>query len=176
MGRAPALNSHPVSALTQPADLERLFQEAADDLARYFSRRHGGGAELSQDLVQETFLEMAKGMEQGRRPRSPRGYLFGIARHVSQAAWQRHYRERELVSEQAAETVPIAAPDERLAAARETIEALPPLHREILELRFSQQLSYAEIAEALAIPLGTVRSRLHHAIVAVRDRLQDEPA
>jgi RNA polymerase sigma-70 factor (ECF subfamily) len=59
-------------------------------------------------------------------------------------------------------------------AARETISALEPVQREILDLRFAQGLSYAEIAEALGIPIGTVRSRLHHAVAEVRHRLESE--
>jgi RNA polymerase sigma-70 factor (ECF subfamily) len=59
-------------------------------------------------------------------------------------------------------------------AARETISTLEPVQREILDLRFAQSLSYAEIAEALGIPIGTVRSRLHHAVAEVRHRLQSE--
>lgn len=72
------------------------------------------------------------------------------------------------------ETVPAAPPDDRVEIAREVIEALPPLQREILELRFTQQLSYAEIAEALSIPVGTVRSRLHNAIAMVRESIAAE--
>lgn len=156
-----------------PLMLERLFTESAEDLARYFSRRHGVG-ERVQDLVQETFLQMAKGLRDGRQPRCARGYLFGIARHLSQAAWQERADNPVLAFDAAAE---VAAPaqDDRIAAAHETIAALEPVQREILELRFSHDLSYAEIAESLAIPIGTVRSRLHHAIAAVRLRLESAP-
>jgi RNA polymerase sigma-70 factor (ECF subfamily) len=157
-------------AIAEPSDLERLFQDAADDLTHYFVRRHGDGSEAPQDLVQETFLEMARGLDRGGKPRSLRAYLFGIARHVSLAAWKRRDRERVHRSE-TREDVVSAAPDERVETAREVIESLPPLQREILELRFTQQLSYAEIAEALGIPVGTVRSRLHHAIAMVRERV-----
>ncbi|MCB1085465.1 MAG: RNA polymerase sigma factor [Verrucomicrobiae bacterium] len=166
-----------MEAVQTPINLEALFKDASDDLARYFSRRHGGSGDASQDLVQETFAELARGLEEGRRPRSPRAYLFGIARNVSLAAWRRRYLEREwLATDVATETVAAPSPDERVAVAVETIAALPDLQREILDLRFSQQLSYAEIAEALDIPVGTVRSRLHHAIRAVRKRIEsDEP-
>jgi RNA polymerase sigma-70 factor (ECF subfamily) len=153
--------------------LERLFTESATDLARYFSRRHGVG-DLVQDLVQETFLQLARGLREGRQYKCARGYLFGIARHLSQAAWTDHGRNVVVPFEPGAEEIPAAAPDERVAAARETIAALPSLQREILELRFSQGLSYAEIAEALEIPVGTVRSRLHHAVAEVRSHLEIE--
>jgi RNA polymerase sigma-70 factor (ECF subfamily) len=118
---------------------------------------------------------MARGLSKGSQPESPRGYLFGIARRVSQAAWRRSYREREAVSlDIPTETLAAPKVDDRIAAAHELIAAMPDLQREILDLRFSQQLSYAEIAEALDIPLGTVRSRLHHALIAVRERLAED--
>ncbi len=101
-----------------------------------------------------------------------RGYLFGIARHLSQAAWSK----RAEVIPLNAELHDVAEPtqDDRVEAARETISALEPVQREILDLRFAQGLSYAEIAEALSIPIGTVRSRLHHAVAEVRHRLESE--
>lgn len=152
--------------------LERLFTESAGDLTRYFTRRHGG-EEGVQDLVQETFLEMARGLRDGKSPKCARGYLFGIARHLSQAVWSR--RDDKIVPFDTA-TTEVASPiqDERVEAARETISALEPVQREILDLRFAQSLSYAEIAEALSIPIGTVRSRLHHAVAEVRHRLKSE--
>lgn len=166
----------------QPPLLERLFAESAGDLARYFSRRHGGVAEVVQDLVQETFLQMARGLKEGRQLKCARGYLFGIARHLSQAAWERKSREVvvpfDTVAAVADANARAHAPvrDDRVDAARETIAGLPPMQREILDLRFSQGLSYAEIAEALGIPVGTVRSRLHHAVAAVRSRLDGTAA
>jgi RNA polymerase sigma-70 factor (ECF subfamily) len=160
-----------VDTTNQPPLLERLFKESAGDLTRYFVRRHGGD-EGVQDLVQETFLQMARGIRDGKSPKCARGYLFGIARHLSQAAWT----ERAEVIPLNAELHDVAAPvdDERIKAARETISALEPVQREILDLRFAQGLSYAEIAEALDIPIGTVRSRLHHAVAEVRHRLESE--
>lgn len=134
--------------------------------------------EVSQDLVQDTFVEMAKGLEKGARPDSPRAYLFGIARHLSRAAWRRGYREREVISPalKTEPTVEVAVPeDARIELAYDAIAALSPDHREVLDLRFSHQLSYAEIAEVLAIPVGTVRSRLHHAINAVRRQIAVKP-
>ena len=151
-------------------DLDRLFRESAADLTRYFSRRHSDG-ESPQDLVQQTFLELARGLDKGRRPESMRGYLFGIARHVSLAAWKRRDRDRAFSAETEPELVADPPADDRIDAARELIAAMPPLQREVLELRFSQDLSYAEIAAALNIPVGTVRSRLHHAVAAMRRQL-----
>lgn len=155
--------------------LEQLFAENAGELARYFARRHGAGDGV-EDLVQETFFQMARGLDGGRAPRCARGYLFGIARHVSQAAWSRRAQSRAREVSLEEERVEVAAPevDARVEAARETMAGLEPLQREVLELRYGQGLSYAEIAEVLGIPLGTVRSRLHHAVARVRERLAAE--
>lgn len=160
----------------QPASslLERLFAESAEELTRFFTRRHEG-IETVRDLVQETFLQMARGMSEGKSPQCARGYLFGIARHVSHAAWRQREEHKVLpFDDTAAQETATPAADERVDAARETIAALEPLQREILDLRFAQGLSYAEIAAALGIPVGTVRSRLHHAVAEVRQRLESD--
>ena len=154
-------------------DLERLFTESTDDLTRYFARRNGVG-DLVRDLVQETFLQMTAAVKAGRTFQCARGYLFGIARHVSQAAWSEGSKNAVVPFDSATHQIAAPLPDERIAAARETIRALSSLQREILDLRFSQGLSYAEIAEALGIPVGTVRSRLHNAIAEVKNRLETE--
>jgi RNA polymerase sigma-70 factor, ECF subfamily len=144
-----------------------LFQESVADLTRYFQRRHNLSAEV-EDLVQETYLQMARRVEQGHEVDCARGYLFGIARNLSHKAWRA--REHEPLEVDVAAPVP----DERVSSAREVIEAMPALQREILELRFTLNLSYQEIATALSIPVGTVRSRLHNAVAAVRQRLFSE--
>lgn len=169
-----AATSLPIVEITnQSPILEQLFAESSDDLARYFSRRHGV-EDVVRDLVQETFLQMARGLRDGRKFKCARGYLFGIARHLSQAAWTQRGKVVVVPFEPSARDVAAPVPDERVSAARETIAALSLIQREILDLRFSQGLSYAEIAEALEIPIGTVRSRLHHAVAEVRSRLESD--
>jgi RNA polymerase sigma-70 factor (ECF subfamily) len=159
--------------MSQPPLLERLFHESAADLTRYFQRRHAG-EDVVQDLVQETFLQMARSVRDEKSLKCARGYLFGIARHLSQAAWSERSVNKTLPFD--ASKVDLAAPasDDRVEAAWETISALEPAQREILDLRFAMGLSYAEIAEALNMPIGTVRSRLHHALAEVRHRLETE--
>ena len=159
---------------TTVANLDTVFRECGKDLAAYFTRRHGPVG-VAEDLVQESFLQLARRMRTGHAVRSPRAYLFGIARHVSLA----FMRKRSLAPESLEETHEPAASapsDARLEAAREVIAAMPDLQREILDLRFAHDLSYADIAVALGIPLGTVRSRLHHAMAQLRERLADDVA
>lgn len=129
--------------------LERLFTESVEDLTRYFSRRHGE-RESVRDLVQETFLQMARGMSDGRELNCARGYLFGIARRLSMAAWS----ERKELIPFDGEHGEIAAPmdDDRISAARETMAALEPIQREILDLRFSKVCPMRKSPRASASP------------------------
>lgn len=146
-------------------DVEQLYRESRESLTAYFRRRHSS-VQTAEDLLQETFLRLMRQVDRCLSAESPRGYLFGIARHVSADAWRRLKPEIEIPSP--------AEPDERLAVARETIADMPALQREILDLRFQHELSYAEIAAALDIPVGTVRSRLHNALAMLRERLEEK--
>lgn len=153
---------------------EDLFRECRESLTGYFLHRHHSRA-LVEDLVQETFLRLLRGFDRLRTAASPRAYLFGIARHVSSDAWRRlpPPAPEDTAAQPVAELV-APMPDPRVACAREAIAALPPMQREILDLRFQHDLAYAEIASVLGIPIGTVRSRLHNALRRVRDELEKE--
>jgi RNA polymerase sigma-70 factor, ECF subfamily len=146
-------------------DVEQLYLESRDALTSYFRRRHRS-SHAAEDLLQETFMRLMRQVDRCLTAASPRGYLFGIARHVSADAWRRMKPEIELPEP--------TEPDARLAVVRETIADMPALQREILDLRFQHDLSYAEIAEALDIPVGTVRSRLHNAIALLRERMEEK--
>jgi len=158
----------------QMAELEAIFRECRGDLNAYFVRRQAGGS-AADDLVQEAFLQLARRFRSGQAVAAPRAYLFGIARHIHLAFLRRQRKTAEPMD--LANCQPAAAePDDRLEAARETIAGLPALQREILDLRFAHDLSYAEIATALGISIGTVRSRLHHAMALLRRRLEGDAA
>src|SRR5437773_12285124 len=113
-------------------DVEQLYLEGREALTSYFRRRHGS-IQTAEDLLQETFLRLMRQVDRCFSAASPRGYLFGIARHVSADAWRRVKPPVELPA--------ATGPDARLAAAHEIIAALPALQREILDLRFQHDLS-----------------------------------
>jgi RNA polymerase sigma-70 factor (ECF subfamily) len=56
---------------------------------------------------------------------------------------------------------------------REAMTALSPAHREILELVYDEDLKLADAAARLGIPLGTAKTRVHHALRALRRELDD---
>jgi RNA polymerase sigma-70 factor, ECF subfamily len=155
---------------------QQLEQHYADlgPMLRVYFRRQRSLAGMADDLLQETFLRAWREPERFRTAISARAYLFGIARHVGLDALRR-LRPTELLvdnvpGEEAAEV------DERLAVMRAAIEALPDVHREPLLLKLQQELSYAEIAEVLDLPVGTVRSRLHYAVERLQAALNPPPA
>jgi RNA polymerase sigma-70 factor (ECF subfamily) len=62
--------------------------------------------------------------------------------------------------------------DPRLELMREAIGRLNAASRQVLELRLQRELSYEEMATTLGVPIGTVRSRLHHAVRQLRQHLE----
>ncbi|HKQ49333.1 MAG TPA: sigma-70 family RNA polymerase sigma factor [Phycisphaerae bacterium] len=148
--------------------LEELYRRVGPVLLAYL-RRHVGRGD-AEELLQETFVIAARQPDALVAADSPRAWLFGIARNLArQNLRRRAYRDMaSLDGDPAAAAIET---DDRLDAMRSAIRGLPIAQREVLEIRLADDLSYAEIAEALAIPIGTVRSRLHHAIAALRTAL-----
>jgi len=120
----------------------------------------------AEDVVQEALWRGYRGLHGYDRDRPFKGWWFAIVRNCClDLLQQRRVRPRTVAMEQA-EQVPA-----RCAAAaeplREALAKLSPAHREILQLRYFGGCSYSEMAEALAIPTGTVMSRLHAARLAL---------
>ncbi len=150
------------------AAISDLYERYRGALGAFFRRRHRDRF-TAEDLVQETFARLLRCSHRLAGARSPCAYLFGVARHVSLDAWRRT-SVREAVRHSADPWLGAAAADAPVRSALlDAIAALPALDREILELRFQRDLSYAEIAQVLDRPIGTVRSRLHHALRRLRE-------
>jgi RNA polymerase sigma-70 factor (ECF subfamily) len=144
--------------------LEQLYREAAPPLLAYF-RHQPALVGAAEDLLHDTFVQALKHRGRLDSAVSPRAYLFGIARHVGLDALRRMNPGVEVTESFDAADV---QPDERLDSMRAAIAELPSLQREALLLRLQQDLSYEEIADVLEVPVGTVRSRLHHAVLRLR--------
>jgi RNA polymerase sigma-70 factor (ECF subfamily) len=136
-------------------------------LGRWFGR-----AEAAEDLLHETFVQALQGTDRLNEAASPRAWLFGIARRVGLRALRRRRMETRAARRIAeASAAPARPEDDRLDRLRRAVGALAPAHREPLELRLLEDLSYEEIADVLGLPVGTVRSRLHHAVRRLRETL-----
>ena len=150
-----------------PAAMEMLYQLHGPAILRYLQRRFGRVAS-AEDLLQETFVRALgnrRGMEGAE---SARGFLFGIARNLGLAAVRRARGERR---EALGERTGDVGEEEGLGEMRAAIERLPEQIRETLEFRLRDELTYEEIAGVMGIPVGTVRSRLHTALLMLREEL-----
>jgi RNA polymerase sigma-70 factor (ECF subfamily) len=155
----------------RPVEIEALYRCHGPALLRYLQRNFGLCAS-PEDLLQETFVHALGKPRECETAESPRAFLFGIARHVGLTTARRAKLERTMAAQRKPESA--AEPDAALEDMRSAIEHLPPLIRETLDLRLRDELTYGEIAAVLAIPIGTVRSRLHEALLKLRDELKPE--
>ena len=139
-----------------------FYRQHAASLHR-FVRRCVGDPKATEDIVQETFLQLWQHPNGFNPARGPlRVYLFGIAARRSADWWRHRPPETELnPGRPASQTnLPMLVED--------AFEKLDSDSRSLLWLREVEGYSYQELAEMLAIPVGTVRSRLY----AARERLR----
>jgi RNA polymerase sigma-70 factor, ECF subfamily len=142
-----------------------LFRRYNNPIYGFFRRRlqNPGRAE---ELSQETFVAVLRGIER-YEPRSTfRTYLYGIAVKIVMAE-RRKAAKRESTSANPVDPPGDSSMDAALWVQR-AIDQLDADHREILLLREYEQLSYEEIAMLLRLPVNTVRSRLFRARTALK--------
>lgn len=155
-------------------EFENLWGQTADRVRAYMFCACGSLAD-TDDLVQECYFRALRGWWQFNGSGSRQAWLFGIARRTC-ADWFRHKSKNEVV-------VGLEDVDElncslkrsdtdEVEAVWETIKQLDAEQKEVIHLRFAAGLSYGQIAEALTIPIGTVRSRLHRGLRAVKEKME----
>ncbi|ONI89257.1 RNA polymerase subunit sigma-70 [Saccharothrix sp. ALI-22-I] len=167
----------------QPDVFAAIFDRHAPHIQRYLARRLG--PQVADDLVAETFLTAFDKRHRYDRARpDARPWLYGIAtnlvaQHRRQEARRYGSGEAAVVAEQdhadhadrVAAEVTAQAMRSMLAGA---LGGLSAEDRDVLLLIAWEQLSYEEVASALAIPVGTVRSRLNRARRKVRHALGEQ--
>jgi RNA polymerase sigma factor (sigma-70 family) len=175
-------------SLHRPERFAAIFDRHAAHIQRYLARRLG--QHVADDLVAETFLVAFGKRDRYDRTRSDaRPWLYGIATNLVRRHQREEVREYQLRAtigpepdqdghaDRVAAQVTAAAMHRMLAAA---LAALTEGDRDVLLLIAWEGLTYEEVAEALGIPVGTVRSRLNRARRQVRAALTDpadkEPA
>ena len=134
--------------------------------------RFTGDHALALDVLQETFLYFARKFPGFTLTSQLRTFLYPAVRNLALTARRKAERLQSDGTELDALESPAPAPVEDAQAARDRLAAalagLSDEHREVLLLRFVEGLSLGEIADAMGIPLGTVKSRLHHALNLLR--------
>ncbi|MGH9789520.1 MAG: RNA polymerase sigma factor, partial [Candidatus Acidiferrales bacterium] len=167
-------------ALSQRSDEELMLSfkrgdgPAFDELfARYknaiygYIRRRVDDPGRAEEIAQDVFLALVRHRNGYEVTASFRTYLYRIAMNRI-ASEYRKQKERDPLPEE----TPAAATDPAVVQqVRDALAQLEPHEREIVLLREYQGLSYDEIAQVLDVPVGTVRSRLFRAKMALRDLL-----
>ncbi|MDX2018440.1 MAG: sigma-70 family RNA polymerase sigma factor [Planctomycetota bacterium] len=181
--------------------LRVLIERYHDDLLRFLVRLTGD-RHMAEDVFQETWLQVAQSAPTFDIGRRFRPWLLTIGANKGRDALRRKMRRPALElsapvggsSDEGATTyvdlleLDVPGPDSGLLRSeqerlvQQALEQLSDPLREILLLAYFQRLSYAQIAEDLEIPLGTVKSRLHAAVAAfakawqqIRPASRDEP-
>ena len=153
------------------AAFDVLYYRYRDRILRLAYRFTANHAD-AQDVLQETFSYLYKKFPGFRLTASMTTFLYPVVRNLS---LELHRKKRTATTTSAdilAELPGFAAGDQidqiraELAAA---MASLSPEHRQTVLLRFVDDLTMEEIAAATAVPVGTVKSRLHHAIAAMRE-------
>jgi RNA polymerase sigma factor (sigma-70 family) len=158
------------------AAARELMRRYTGPLMRFFDRKLEGPIE---DLVQDTLLACIKGRHDFRREAGFRSYVFGIARHVLFAALRAKHRAAAIDVEVSRlvdlEPTPsrIIAQKHEMRVLLDALRRLPLETQVLLELYHWQKLSGPELATLLGIGERALRSRLHRAMLLLREAVAE---
>ena len=166
-----------------PELLDRLIEQYQHRLYRYLFFLTGDRA-LAEDLFQETWIRVMERGHQYNAKSKFESWLFAIARHlVIDVSRRKKIRSLEELGDPESDQ-PYDPPDTQTASvlqlimARQNQEAvqlsllkIPAYYREVLLLRFQEELGLEEIAAVMATPLSTVKSRLYRGLEALKSAL-----
>jgi len=160
-----------------------------------YLRRYLGDGSLAEDVFQNTFLQLYLKSGQYEPGRPVRPWLYTIATHQAIDALRRNGRHQMVSLEQQVEPgegelrglmemlecrgpspVDSATSAERREQVRAGVDRLPDFLKQVLLLAYYQGLKYREIADILDIPVGTVKSRLHAALVKLQEAWTEVPS
>ena len=168
----------------------QLVDQYRDRMLQFFYRLCWD-RDRAEDLAQELFLKLMLGSRRYR----PEGRMTTFVYRVATNLWIDHYRQqrprprffsfdqvvhkdgdeggqRQYAGDEPAPHELLSDGEER-AAMRRALERLTEPHRLVFELAVYQERPYAEISELLGIPVGTVKSRMHNAVAALKQMLGD---
>lgn len=158
------------------AGFDGLVQRWQQPLLNYAYRLTGNRA-AAQDVVQETWLVVIRGLVTLKDVTRFRAWLFRVASHKCQDYWRRNVtraRVAEVVQQQAEAAAAAEPPNAQRTDVDTAFRRLPPESRTVLALMYLEDFSVGEIAEVLSLPEGTVTSRLFHARQQLRQLLEKD--
>lgn len=157
---------------------DTLIARWHEPLRRYVRRMVGNDAD-TDDLTQEIWVRVIRAMPTLREGARLRGWLFGIARRALMDRLRHAYAAPATAAVDLATLIAEPEPFDGEADLQQlevSLETLPVIEREVLTLFYLKDLSLAELADALAVPVGTVKSRLFRARRMLRAAIQEGQA
>ena len=147
----------------------------------YYLRRMLSSSESAEDTLQNVWIKVLRGIVSLREPEAFRTWIYRIAHNEALIWLRKHGQALELESMdstipelEAGESAPLDDEEaDDAQAIHATLGELNPSHREVLVLRYLEDLSYEEIAAVTGIGVGTVRSRLYYAKRTLRELMED---
>ncbi len=151
----------------EPAAFAELYDACADRLYGWLMV-HLRSAADAEDVVQETFVRLARARKKLRRVENLKAYVFSIARNEAARLRKRTARQVRPIGEGAYVPLPSVENAELIERA---LERLPAEQREVVALKIYGGLTLREIAELTELPAGTVATRYRAALTRLREAL-----
>ena len=151
-----------------PRAFETLYHRHKEWATR-LAYRFTGNEDDAMDVVQDAFLYFLKKFPGFRLTAQLTTFLYPVVKNISLSRIRRDSRcepDEEIVTSAADAPAQESLGHYELAAA---VSCLSELHREVLLMRFVDDMKVQDIARALGVPLGTVKSRLHNALKTLRE-------
>ncbi len=153
--------------------LEQLLRDTYAPLHRYITRL--AGADLADDILQETSLQIFRKLPFLREPAVFRAWTLRIASRIAFSQLKRARRWQPLDAAPPGPLTPYPnlgePPDSAFLA---LLDHVSPASRAVLLLHYQHDLSLEETAAILEIPTGTAKSRLHYGVATIRKHLTSE--
>jgi RNA polymerase sigma-70 factor (ECF subfamily) len=125
-----------------------------------------GDRDAALDVLQDAFAYLVRKRPALELTARFRTFLYPVVKHLALSRAEQARRRRPLADDRPAPAAD-AAPIDPL------LDGLSDVQKEVVQMRFTDGLELQEIADALGVPLGTVKSRLHGALEILRDRLSN---
>jgi RNA polymerase sigma-70 factor (ECF subfamily) len=150
------------------AALAALIDRYAASVHAYLLR-HSGNRDDADDLLQETWVRVARSAKSFDTARRFRSWIYGIATNLSRDLFRRRMTREHALRDLATQPPAVPSADSiDQGNLRVRIAELPENMRAVLLLRYYEGMSEAEMAEVLNVPRGTIKSRLHAALRKLR--------
>ncbi len=159
--------------LGEHAAFEELIKEWAPAIRKYVLRMTNS-CESSDDIMQEIWISVLQNIASLRECSKFRSWIFSIAHRNLMNRLRAHYsmqfEDQSVLEDISDENLEIQR-DETRRTVESGLSKLPIAEREVLTLFYLQELTLAETADALLVPIGTIKSRLFRARELLRDQL-----